>query len=346
MSHIALYRKYRPTTFTEVKGQESAVSYLSSIITSGRVPHAILLTGGRGIGKTTLARIFARELGVSPYDIYEIDAASNNGVDEIRNLREEVNTRPAQSKYKVYILDEVHMLSRQAFNAFLKTLEEPPEHVIFVMATTELHKVLPTVISRCQVIHLEKPTQSIIAEQLITVAKNEGKELSVEYAGLIAERAQGSFRDALVMLDQVFERASQSVIQESDIAAIGLRSVDHLVFQFLSAIASSNKEQIFSIIQEVAQTHKDGIADFLEKVIQVVRSVLYSLHVPVLWEKSTNTFPDDQKKLIADYSNSIIGKPDFLIKLLAVHAEVKRSTIPEIPLELAIIEILGNNTTI
>lgn len=346
MSHIALYRKYRPTTFAEVKGQESAVSYLSSVITSGRVPHAILLTGGRGIGKTTLARIFARELGVSPYDIYEIDAASNNGVDEIRNLREEVNTRPAQSKYKVYILDEVHMLSRQAFNAFLKTLEEPPEHVIFVMATTELHKVLPTVISRCQVIHLEKPTQSIIAEQLITVAKNEEKELSVEYAGLIAERAQGSFRDALVMLDQVFERASQSVIQESDIAAIGLRSVDHLVFQFLSAIASRNKEQVFSIIQEVAQTHKDGIADFLEKVIQIVRSVLYSLHVPVLWEKSANTFPDDQKKLIVDYGNSIIGKPDFLIKLLAVHGEVKRSTIPEIPLELAIIEILGNNTTI
>jgi DNA polymerase III subunit gamma/tau len=346
MSHIALYRKYRPTNFNEVKGQDSAVAYLTSIIASGRVPHAILLTGGRGTGKTTLARIFARELGVSPYDIYEIDAASNNGVEEIRNLREEVHTRPAQSKYKVYILDEVHMLSKQAFNAFLKTLEEPPEHVIFVMATTELHKILPTVVSRCQVITLEKPNQTVIADQLVTVAKSEEKILPQEFALLIAERAHGSFRDALVMLDQVLEHTKGATITESDITSIGLRSVDHLVFQFLSGIKSGDKELLFTLVQEIAQTHRDGTADFLEKVIQVVRIVLYSIHVSELWKKHSTAFPQDQQELLLSYNDTMIGTPRFLEQLLDMYRQVKQSNIPEIPLELAIIEILSNNTNV
>lgn len=346
MSHIALYRKYRPITFDQVKGQNSAVAYLSSIIKSERVPHAILLTGGRGIGKTTLARIFARELGVSPYDIYEIDAASNNGVDEIRALREEVNTRPAQSKFKVYILDEVHMLSKQAFNAFLKTLEEPPKHVIFIMATTELHKIIPTVLSRCQVVHLEKPTQEVITEQLINIAEQENKKLEKPEAQLIADRADGSFRDALVILGQVFEQIKNDTVTSKDLLTVGLRSVDHLRFQFLTAIVEKKQETLFLLTQEITQTHEKGVAEFVEKLIKLVRMVLYVKYAPVLWEKESDTLSDDQKEMIVNYGKTSIGTPEFLLKLLNVYEQVKRSNVPEIPLELAIIEILGNNTEV
>jgi DNA polymerase-3 subunit gamma/tau len=162
MSHISLYRKYRPSNFDEVLGQEAIVATLQSALKSGNISHAYLFAGSRGTGKTSIARIFAKELGTSPNDIYEIDAASNNGVDEMRELTSGVNTLPFDSKYKVYILDEVHMLSKSSFNALLKTLEEPPAHVIFLLATTELHKVLDTVKSRCQVFEFKKPTIEIL----------------------------------------------------------------------------------------------------------------------------------------------------------------------------------------
>src|SRR3989344_7019789 len=143
--HTALYRKYRPHTFAEIKGQDHIVSVLENEAKTNKITHAYLFSGSRGTGKTSVARIFAKSLGVNPEDIYEIDAASNRGIDEIRAIREAVHTYPYSSKYKIYIVDEVHMLTKEAWNAFLKTLEEPPEHVIFIMATTEQHKLPDTV---------------------------------------------------------------------------------------------------------------------------------------------------------------------------------------------------------
>src|SRR3989344_4156987 len=147
---VALYRKYRPTKFEDVIGQTHIISVLENEIKADRVSHAYLFSGSRGTGKTSVARIFASTLGVNPEDIYEIDAASNRGIDDIRAIRESVHTLPYSSKYKIYIVDEVHMLTKEAFNALLKTLEEPPAHVIFILATTEPHKLLDTVISRCE----------------------------------------------------------------------------------------------------------------------------------------------------------------------------------------------------
>ena len=164
MAHQSLYRTYRPKTFKEVVGQEQITNALAEQIKEKKVAHAYLFAGSRGLGKTSIARIFARELGTSERDIYEIDAASNNSVDDIRSLTENVYTLPFESPYKVYILDEAHMLSKGAWNAFLKTLEEPPAYVIFILATTELSKVPETVQSRCQVYELRKPTRAILAK--------------------------------------------------------------------------------------------------------------------------------------------------------------------------------------
>ena len=161
MSETALYRKYRPQTFKEVLGQDHIVKVLQSSIELDKIAHAYIFSGSRGTGKTSVARIFAKELGTSANDITEIDAASNTGVDDIRALNESVNTIPFESKYKIYILDEAHMLSKSAWNALLKTLEEPPKHVIFILATTEFEKIPETVVSRCQTFSFRKPAQKV-----------------------------------------------------------------------------------------------------------------------------------------------------------------------------------------
>ncbi len=344
MSHVALYRKYRPTTFTDVQGQEAAVDYLESIINSRRIPHAILLTGSRGIGKTTLARIFAKSLGIDTHDIYEIDAASNNSVDDVRTLIEEVNTLPLSSEYKMYILDEVHMFSKQAFNALLKVLEEPPKHVLFVFATTELHKVIPTVISRCQVIHLKKPTVKILTEQVVSIAKQEGKTISSEHAAMIAERANGSFRDALVLLDQVIEQSTGDVITEIDIERLGLRVVDHLAFEFMSELEKGNSGRLMEIVRSVSNNDEKPVLEFLEKLLRIMRFTLYVQHAPTLWVEAQSELADDQIQFIENWAVTKFVTTDRLAQFLHVYDSVKKSTIPAIPLELAIIEILGNNT--
>ena len=158
MSDVALYRKYRPETFAQVIGQEPVIKALQGALSSDSLAHAYLFSGSRGTGKTSIARIFARELGSSENDTYEIDAASNRGIDDIRALRDAVRTLPFDSKYKVYIIDEVHMLTKEAFNALLKTLEEPPRHVIFILATTEEEKLPETIVSRCQSFRFKKPS--------------------------------------------------------------------------------------------------------------------------------------------------------------------------------------------
>jgi len=173
--NVVLYRKYRPQSLKEVIGQDHIVKTLEGAIKLGNISHAYLFAGSRGTGKTSVARILARAVGTSSNDISEIDAASNRGIDNVRELREAVNTLPFESPYKVYIIDEVHMLTKEAFNALLKTLEEPPKHVIFILATTELEKLPETVVSRCQLFTFKKPSQMILREMIVKVAKKEGR---------------------------------------------------------------------------------------------------------------------------------------------------------------------------
>src|SRR4029079_2905096 len=185
MSEV-LYRKYRPSKFSEVIGQDHVIKVLEAEAKSGDISHAYLFAGTRGTGKTSIARIFADAIGTSKNDIYEIDAASNTSVDDIRALNESVFTLPFESKYKVYILDEVHMLSKSAANALLKTLEEPPAHVVFILATTETHKIPETVLSRCQVFTFKKPNQEILKKMVVSVAKKEGYGVDDASAELVA----------------------------------------------------------------------------------------------------------------------------------------------------------------
>src|SRR3954465_10974491 len=184
MAHESLYRKYRPQSFAEVAGQAQVVGPLAQEIKEKKLGHAYLFAGSRGLGKTSVARIFAKEIGTTERDLYEIDAASNNSVDDIRNLTENVFTLPFESPYKVYILDEAHMLSKSAWNAFLKTLEEPPKHAVFILATTELERVPETVASRCQVFEFKKPTRKQLAEHLVKIAKKEGFDLAPDASEL------------------------------------------------------------------------------------------------------------------------------------------------------------------
>ena len=203
MHDLALYRKYRPQKWEEVFGQDHITNILESSIKTNKVSHAYLFVGSRGTGKTTVARIFAKEIGVSANDLYEIDAASNRGIEDIKELREGVRVLPFDSKYKIYIIDEVHMLSKDAWGALLKTLEEPPKHVIFILATTELHKVPETIISRCQVFTFKKASEAMLKNIVLHIAKEEGYELDKDGAELLAVLADGSSRDGLGELQKV-----------------------------------------------------------------------------------------------------------------------------------------------
>ena len=225
-----LYRKYRPKVFADVVGQPQVTVTLRNELQAGRIAHAYLFTGSRGTGKTTCAKILAKAVNClhpvegdpcgdceicrgidsgAVMDVVEIDAASNNGVENIRNLREEASFTPAAARYRVYIIDEVHMLSIGAFNALLKTLEEPPAHVIFILATTEVHKLPATILSRCQRFDFKRIASEDIADRLSDVAKREGAALEREAALLIARLADGALRDALSLLDQCMGRSRE-----------------------------------------------------------------------------------------------------------------------------------------
>ncbi|OGJ20800.1 DNA polymerase III, subunit gamma and tau, partial [Candidatus Nomurabacteria bacterium RIFOXYD2_FULL_42_12] len=243
MHDLALYRKYRPKNFREVLGQDHIVKVLESSVDTNKVSHAYLFVGSRGTGKTTVARIFAAEIGVSANDMYEIDAASNRGIEDIKELREGARVLPFDSKFKVYIIDEVHMLSKDAWGALLRILEEPPKHVIFILATTEFHKVPETIISRCQVFTFKKPTEAVLRNLLGSVAEKEEFELDAGSAELLAILADGSFRDALGELQKILNFSKNKKIKREDVEKLTGAPKATLVNDYISAIAENDLEK-------------------------------------------------------------------------------------------------------
>src|SRR3989344_290843 len=281
MHDLALYRKYRPKNWKDVAGQDHIVEVLKSSVETNKVSHAYLFVGSRGTGKTTVARIFADSIGVSANDLYEIDAASNSGIEDIKLLREGVRVLPFDSKYKVYIIDEVHMLSKDAWGALLKTLEEPPKHVIFILATTELHKVPETIISRCQVFTFRKPGEKILKKILEEVAKKEGFELDAGSAELLAILADGSFRDALGELQKVLNFSKGKKIKREDIERITGAPKGVLVNDFLSALASRNLEQGIETVQKAAEGNLD-MKLYFKLIIEKFRLAVILRYAPKL----------------------------------------------------------------
>ena len=269
-TYIALYRKYRPATFEDVAGQEAIVTLLTNAIKNNKISHAYLFSGGRGTGKTTVARIFAREIGCNPEDIIEIDAASNRGIDEIRELRDAVRTAPFNSLYKVYIIDEAHMLTKEAANALLKTLEEPPSHVIFILATTDPEKLPPTILSRCQRVNFSSPDHDTLAKRLLHVAKEEGVKLDEESARLIARHGRGSYRDALGIL----ETATTSLlgtITTKDIENLLGQPTNESIISLLSAVCVKDGKKMVTVLENLQQN--DALTTY-DELIEVTRHAL------------------------------------------------------------------------
>ena len=287
-----LYRKWRPQVFEDVVGQPQVTVTLRNELKAGRIAHAYLFTGSRGTGKTTCAKILAKAVNClelqegdpcgkceicsgidngSVMDVVEIDAASNNGVDNIRDLREEANFTPASAKYRVYIIDEVHMLSVGAFNALLKTLEEPPAHVIFILATTEVHKLPSTILSRCQRFDFHRIAPEEIAARLEYICGQEGMRLEHEAALLIARLADGGLRDALSLLDQCMGLSGQ-ITEEIVTQAAGLAGKEHL-FALASAFSSQDCGRALKIINELHTSSKD-MARLCEELISHFRSLM------------------------------------------------------------------------
>ncbi len=251
----ALYRKYRSKSLDEVVGQEHVTTTLKNALKAGRISHAYLLSGPRGTGKTSIARILAHEINGLPYDdeahldVIEIDAASNRRIDEIRDLRDRVNTAPAHAKYKVYIIDEVHMLTKEAFNALLKTLEEPPAHVVFILATTEAHKLPETIISRTQRYSLRPVPQDQVVAHLREIAKGEKLHIDDDALALIAQHGEGSFRDSISLLDQASSSADH--ITKTDVERILGLAPDQYITRLASAVAQASSADIVSTLAEL-----------------------------------------------------------------------------------------------
>ena len=341
---LALYRKYRPKSFKEVIGQDEIVDVLEGSIKEGNIAHAYLFCGSRGTGKTTLARILAKAIGTSPNDLYEIDAASRNSVDEIRALNESVNTLPFDSKYKVYILDEVHMLSKAAFNAFLKTLEEPPTHAVFILATTEAEKLPETVVSRTQQFTFKKPTQHILKKVAEDTAKKEGYQMESGGADLIALLGDGSFRDTLGILQKIIGSTSDKKIALSEIEKVTGAPRGALVNTFVKSIAGKDLEMGLKAIREAASQNID-MKIYMKLILEKMRYILLLRYQKSIKEELAGELSAEDLKLlekIADDAEHTISSAT-LAEMLGVYDQIGRSYIPELPLELALIRLLGKN---
>ncbi len=324
----ALYRVYRSKTLSELVGQEHITTTLQNTIKKGSVAHAYLFTGPRGVGKTSVARIFAHDINKLPYDInethidiIEIDAASNRRIDEIRDLRDKVHIAPVSAKYKVYIVDEVHMLTKEAFNALLKTLEEPPEHVIFILATTEFHKLPETIISRCLHFTFRPVTTDDVTKHLQKIAEKEGLTVEPDALKLIAEHGKGSFRDSISLLDQI--RNTDDTIKKKDVeSALGYikgGSLDELIKQ----MQAGNTNDVLTLLN-IAYSSGATPESIARQLSGYLRNML--VH---------NQIPFEQQSLFALLRGLLrvpaSREPKTELELLLLETMLEQKSIPTIP---------------
>ena len=314
MEYISLYRKYRPRTFSDVVGQEVVVKILKNSILNNKISHAYIFSGPRGTGKTSIAKIFSKAVNClntadgdlcnncenclqnidEEIDIIEIDAASNNGVDEIREIRNNVKLMPVHLKYKVYIIDEVHMLSTSAFNALLKTLEEPPKHVIFILATTEFNKIPSTVISRCQKFDFKKITIKQLEGRLKYILEKENKTLNDDVISLIAKLSDGGLRDAINTLDQVISLDKENITTDDVYNLIGDVS-EQKILNLLENIVSGNIKETLKNINEYYEEGKNFI-NICERLQLLVRNI-------IIFNNTDNYFDKEYEKKLLDFSH-------------------------------------------
>lgn len=340
--NVALYTKYRPHKFSEVLGQEHVTDALRESIKNGKIAHAYVFSGSRGTGKTSVARIFAREIGTTDKDLYEIDAASHTGVENVRELKESINLLPFDSKYKVYIFDEVHMLSKSAFNALLKTLEEPPAYAIFILATTEPHKIPETVLSRCEIYNFKTPNRAILKKMIVDTAKKEGFALESAVAELIAVLGDGSFRDSHTILQKILRISADKKITLEEAEKITGSPKNVLINEILESMLSGEMERGLSAIKTASDDNLDHKVLY-KLLLEKYRNLLLMRVAPThkaLYEESVS---EDDKVWFADLIKKYGEKIDSLklVKLLNIGVEMSRSYLPFLPLELVLIDLAG-----
>ena len=345
MTEIALYRKYRPKAFKEVLGQDHVVSVLEGAIRERNISHAYLFAGSRGTGKTSVARIFADAVGTSANDLYEIDAASNRGIDDVRALREAVNTLPFESRFKVYIIDEAHMLTKEAFNALLKTLEEPPAHVIFVLATTEIDKLPQTIISRCQTFTFKKPSIKVLKDLIAKVAKKEGFALENASAELIALLGDGSFRDAQGILQKIISTSPDKKVSVEEVLIVTGAPRSELVRDFISAVDAKDISKAFSALKRTLEANVE-MKVFLKLILQKMRLVLLLRYAPELAQAIKEEVGEDEHSFLNNLALRKDGNisASILSVFLGAYNDVGRSFMPELPIEIALARILDNKS--
>lgn len=331
--YIVSARKYRPSTFASVVGQAALTNTLRNAVASDRLAHAYLFCGSRGVGKTSCARIFAKTINCThrtaegeacnecdscrsfnegrSMNIIELDAASHNGVEDIKNLCEQVQVAPTDGRYRVFIVDEVHMLSAAAFNAFLKTLEEPPSHAIFVLATTEKHKIIPTILSRCQIYDFNRITISDMVNHLQYVAQNEGITAEARALSVIARHADGAMRDALSIFDQVAASSRGNITYASAIASLNV--LDNSYFERLcDCFAASDVPGALNIYAEVRQKGFDSLF-FINGVGQYVRDLMVARDPSTLKLLEAS---DDERQAMAARAAKL--PPEFFYRAMAI----------------------------
>ena len=349
--YLALYRQYRPNVFDEVQGQEHIVRTLLNIINSQKISHAYLFCGPHGTGKTSVAKIFANTINCSHsndiykpcqdcinnidrnLDIIEIDAASNNGIDDVRDLREKIKHLPTQSKYKIYIIDEVHMLSKGAFNALLKTLEEPPKHVIFILATTDPQKIPLTILSRVQRFNFKRIDKKTIIKHLMNVFKEEKIEYEDNVLDLIASLGAGSLRDTLSIADQVSIFAGSEKIKLSDVEKLfGITNIDNII-NIINLATSHSIKDLIELTTKLVENGMD-IERFTIQMINVLKDYLILIKTNAI-DLLEYTTLDDLKKI--NISQDKIY--DYISELINILKEVKFSDLPLQSLELGLIKL-------